>query len=132
MTRRARGRHRARVSHSSRSVTVWSSSLHSWVELPGWLDIVEALLRKVHTEGLSGARAVAAVNAIYAYVLVRSQLRDVAATAPRRQLAPVKHNRRRYPLIQANVTEFATARTGKHFALGLDVVTAGLRTALVQ
>ena len=60
-----------------------------WTELPSWLDIVETLFacRKGGPRRHASRRT---VNAIYTYVLVRCQLRDTAALAPRRQLAPVK------------------------------------------
>jgi AcrR family transcriptional regulator len=99
-----------------------------WTELPTWLDIIETLLGRADAEGISGDQAVTTVNAIYAYVLVRCQLRDSAAVAPRRQLAPVKHLRGRYPLIAVNIAEFTTAKTDRHFAFGLDVLTDGLRS----
>ena len=70
------------------------------------------------------------MNAIYTYVLVRCQLRDNAAAAPRRRLAPVRSQRGRFPLIRANLGEFTTAQTDKHFALGLDVLTNGLRNEI--
>jgi AcrR family transcriptional regulator len=98
-----------------------------WTELSNWLDIIEALLGRAEADGIIGAQAVATVNAIYAYVLARGQLRDTAAAAPRRQLAPVRRHRGRYPLIHRNITEFTTAKTDKHFALGLDVLIDGLR-----
>ena len=65
-------------------------------------------------------------------MLARSELRDVAATAPRRQLAPVNRDHRRYRLMHGNIGEFTTAKTDRHFALGLDILTQGLRSALAQ
>jgi hypothetical protein len=98
-----------------------------WTELPSWLDIVESFLAAAAGEGLLGAPAVATVNAVYTYVLLRGQVRDSAAAAPRRSLAPVRAERSRYPLIRDNLAEFTTAKTDKHFAIGLAVLTAGLR-----
>ena len=98
-----------------------------WTELPSWLDIVETFLAYAQSGGLVGAPAVATVNAIYAYVLLRCQIRDTFAAAPHRQLAPVRAQRARYPLIRANRSEFTTAKTDRHFALNLDVITNGLR-----
>jgi len=101
--------------------------IHEWTELPAWLDVVEALLTHADAQGLPGEAGVAAVNAVFAYVLVRAQLRDSAARAPTRQLAPVDEDPERYPLIRASVAEYATARTAKHFEIGLDALIAGLR-----
>jgi AcrR family transcriptional regulator len=98
-----------------------------WTELPSWLDIVESFLAAAAAGGVTGAPAVATVNAVYTYVLLRCQVRDGATAAPRRQLAPVRAQRKRYPLIRANLAEFTTAQTDKHFAIGLDVLIAGLR-----
>jgi hypothetical protein len=40
----------------------------------------------------------------------------------------VTARRSRYPAISRNIGEFTTAKTGKHFAIGLDALTNGLRT----
>jgi len=113
--------------HLGRYSGLPSYLIAEWTELPSWLDIVEAFLERAETEGVVGAPAVATVNAIYAYVLLRCQVRDSMATAPRRHLAPVKAQRRRYPQIRRNIGEFTAAKTDKHFALGLDALTLGLR-----
>lgn len=99
-----------------------------WTELPGWLDIVERLLNRADADGLAGPPAVAAVNAVFAYVLARSQLRDAAAAAPRRQLTPVRQQRRRYPLLRRNITEYKTAHTSMHFDYGLNALIIGVAT----
>jgi AcrR family transcriptional regulator len=102
--------------------------IHHWTELDGWLDIVEALLERAAASGLTGREAVEAVNAVFAYVLVRAQLRDSIASAPRRRLGPVRDQRERYPTILANLAEFTTAKTEQHFAAGLTALTTGLDT----
>jgi len=98
-----------------------------WTELPRWLDIVETLLARAAANGRAGAPAVATVNAVYAYVLIRCQLRDAARMSPRRKLAPVRRARTRYPHITANLDEFAVARTDRHFGVGLDALLRGLQ-----
>jgi AcrR family transcriptional regulator len=118
---------RAAYRHLGRYPGLPSYVISEWTELPRWLDIVETFLRRADSEGIEGSQAVAAVNAIYAYVLVRCQVRDTASAAPRRRLAPVQHERDRYPLIRHNIAEFTTAKTDKHFAIGLDLITNGLR-----
>src|SRR5690349_20116068 len=74
-----------------------------WTELPRWLDIVEAFLARADAEGYSVEDAVDTVNAVFAYVLVRTQLRDRARTLPRRSLAPVRADRGRYPRLVAGI-----------------------------
>jgi AcrR family transcriptional regulator len=113
--------------HLGRYAGLSAYVINEWTELPSWLDIVEALLERADADGIVGAQAVATVNAIYAYVLLRCQVRDTAAAAPRRQLAPVKKQRSRYPKIRDNLAEFTTAKTDKHFAVGLDAFIDGLR-----
>ncbi|MCU1454305.1 MAG: transcriptional regulator [Acidimicrobiales bacterium] len=98
-----------------------------WTELPAWLDVVEELLARAEARGVSGADAVATVNAVFAYVLVRAQLRDAARTAGVRELGPLRASPSRYPHIQANRLEFATRRTDRHFHFGLEALLGGLQ-----
>lgn len=99
-----------------------------WTELPAWLDIVEHLLTAAADDGLDGPAAVATVNAVFAYVLVRAQLRDAARTAPRRALGPLADDPDRYPHVRATKREFATRQTERHFAFGLSALLAGVQT----
>lgn len=99
-----------------------------WTELPRWLDVVEALLGAAAADGLEGADAVAAVNAVFAYVLGRAQLHDAIAAAPPRRLGPLRDEPARYPLLRENRGEFARARVEHHFLHGLDALLAGLPT----
>jgi hypothetical protein len=94
-----------------------------WTELPAWLDIVETFLRHAAVEGIEGSEAVHTVNAVFAFVLARCQLRD--SISPQRRLAPVRS--RTYPYIRANLRQFRTAQTEGAFRFGLDALTAGLR-----
>lgn len=101
-----------------------------WTELPGWLDVVESFLEVADAAGLSDDDGVATVNAVFAFVLVRAQLHDAAAAAPRRVLAPLAGDPARYPQLRRTRAEFATARTDRHFRFGLDALVAGLATGL--
>ncbi len=102
-----------------------------WTELPAWLDVVEWLLATAEGDGVIGTAAVGGVNAVFAYVLVRAQLRDAAACAPRRGLAPLGLQPRRYPRLRSHRREYETRETGTHFHFGLEALLAGLeRTAL--
>lgn len=97
-----------------------------WTELPAWLDVVERLLAAAAADGLDGERAVATVNAVFAYVLVRAQLRDAAHEAPPRALRPLAEEPERYPHVRALRAEFTTRRTEKHFVYGLAALLAGV------
>jgi AcrR family transcriptional regulator len=99
----------------------------TWTELPHWLDIIEQHLVAAATSGLTGPKAIATVNSVFAYVLVRGQLRDSLAASRQREMAPVRFDPARYPLIRRNLREFTTAQTTKHFNAGLDALIAGLR-----
>lgn len=100
-----------------------------WTELPAWLDVVESFLARADDEGLAGERAVATVNAVFAYVLVRAQLHDAAGGAPSRDLAPLRNDPYRYPHVGASQAEFRIRRTDNHFRFGLDALLAGLAAA---
>jgi hypothetical protein len=115
--------------HLGRYPELASFVIVEWTELPSWLDIVEAFLAGAAAQGLTGAPAVGTVNAVFAYVLARAQLRDSAAAAPRRHLGPVRHDPDRYPMMRRNLAEFTTAKTEIHFQLGLDALTEGLDPA---
>jgi AcrR family transcriptional regulator len=97
-----------------------------WTELPCWLDIVEAFLDAAETEGLTGRPAVAKVNAVFAYVLARSQFRD--QVSPARVLGPLRDDPDRFPHIAAERDQFATAHVETHFRIGLDALLRGLAT----
>jgi AcrR family transcriptional regulator len=99
--------------------------LHEWTELPAWLTIVESFLAHADADGLTGQPAVATVNAVFAYVLARSQLRE--GVTKQRRLQPLRDEPDRYPHIRAQRHEFQTARTDKAFRFGLDALCAGLR-----
>jgi AcrR family transcriptional regulator len=99
-----------------------------WTELPGWLDIVETLLAKASDEGVSGVAAVGTINAVFSFVLLRAQLHDSAAAAPRRSLTPLNDSPRRYPQLLRNRSEFSIAQTNRHFTFGLDALTTGLES----
>lgn len=98
--------------------------LREWTELPAWLAIVEHFLDQAAREGLTGANGVSAVNAVFAYVLARSQLRQGVTT--RRRLQPLRDDPNAYPNIRAQRREFETARIDTAFRFGLDAICAGI------
>jgi AcrR family transcriptional regulator len=95
-----------------------------WTELPRWLDIVETFLAAAAADGLTGTPAVAKVNAVFAYVLARSQFRD--QVRPSRALRPLADDPARFPHIAASRDEFAVAHVESHFRHGLDALLRGL------
>jgi AcrR family transcriptional regulator len=99
--------------------------MHEWTELPTWLGIIESFLAVAERETLTGEPAVHTVNAVFAYVLARVQLRE-SITAQRR-LRPMRVAPERYPHIYANRRDFRTACTDIAFQFGLDALTSGLQ-----
>lgn len=100
--------------------------LSHWTDLPGWLGIVDALLARAATEGIEGAPAVARVNAVFAFVLSRAQLRDTIGSSSTRSLPLLDSTPDRYRFIRANRDHFLIAETDRHFAFGLAALLAGL------
>jgi hypothetical protein len=98
-----------------------------WTELPGWLEIVDKLLSIANEHGLEGSVAVARVNAVFAYVVSRAQLREGIQIAPARSLHLLGQHPDRYPFIRANQGEFLIAQSDRHFQFGLDGLLAGLQ-----
>lgn len=92
----------------------------SWTELPRWLDIVEGLLVVAATNGVVGIAAVDRVNAVFAYVLARAQIREQVGHD--RKLAPVRADPQRYPAIEANLAAYATPEVDHHFRVGLEAL----------
>lgn len=101
--------------------------IHEWTELPNWLEIVERFLALGANEGLQGSDAVATINAVFAFVLARAQLRD--SVRPERRLRPLFEHPERYPFVAKNLTEFRNAHSEAAFKFGLDALTRGLETA---
>ncbi|MHB1488540.1 MAG: TetR/AcrR family transcriptional regulator [Acidimicrobiales bacterium] len=100
--------------------------LANWTELATWLGIVEDFLARAGSEGLEGAEAVGAVNAVFAYTLARAQLRDDPGGMVPRRLAPLRAAPKRYPMIKANLAHFAVARREEAFSYGLEALLDGL------
>jgi hypothetical protein len=99
--------------------------VHEWTELPSWLSIIESFLDIAERETLTEEPAVHTVNAVFAYVLARAQLRENIAS--HRRLSPMRAAPDRYPHIYANRRQFRTACTDIAFQFGLDALTIGLQ-----
>jgi TetR/AcrR family transcriptional regulator, tetracycline repressor protein len=100
--------------------------LNHWTDLPRWLEIVDTLLGLASNEGVEGPTAVARVNAVFAYVLGRAQLKESVAGSAR-SLSLLKTFPDRFEHIRANRKEFLVAESDRHFAFGLTALIAGLR-----
>jgi AcrR family transcriptional regulator len=115
--------HRRLIAHPGLAAFV----VANWTELPRWLDIVESFLDVAEAEDRPPMDAVAVVNAVFAFVLARAQFRDSIREADPRRLGPLRAEPARYPNIARSRAAFSTARTSKHFQIGLDALVAGLR-----
>jgi AcrR family transcriptional regulator len=101
--------------------------LTNWFRLPRVLDWLEVLLGAAQSHGMDGTRAVAAVNAVFMYLLMRVEAEVTVrqARAVRRRL-PRGKRAARWPLLIANAGEYEEARFDVHFAYGLEVLLAGM------
>jgi AcrR family transcriptional regulator len=100
--------------------------LHRWTDLPGWLTIVDTLLGIASREGIEGPLAVARVNAVFAFVLARAQLRESVGGSTR-SLRLLDAFPDRFDHVRANREEFVVAESDRHFRFGLSALLAGLR-----
>lgn len=102
--------------------------LTNWFRLPRALDWIEALLAAAESQGMSGTRAVAAVNAVFTYLLMRveAEVTIRRARAVRRSLPRGKRGAARWPLLNANAGEYAVARFDRHFNYGLEALLKGI------
>ena len=102
--------------------------LTAWFDCPAMLERVEDLLGLVSDHGLEGFEAVATVNAVMMFVLMRSEAERVvrAAGVVRRSLR-TDRSRRPLPLLQSLAPHYTTARFDAHFEFGLSILMRGLR-----
>lgn len=97
--------------------------LAHWTDLAGWLAIVDSLLALAANDGVAGPIAVARVNAVFAFVLSRAQLREARTS---RTLQLLDDATGRFPFVRANRDQFVTAEADRHFTFGLTALLAGL------
>jgi Tetracyclin repressor-like, C-terminal domain len=99
-----------------------------WFEMPSMLVMTDALLGTVKLAGLGGTEAVAAVSALFVYVLMRAQAQNVVSGAgvTKRTLATAKvgHKLRN---LEPLVSQYATAEFDKHFEYGLRALILGIQ-----
>jgi AcrR family transcriptional regulator len=120
----------ARVAHS-RLVQFPGAAGHLltvWFEMPTMLVMTDGLLGVAKRCGLDGAEAVAAVNALFVYVLMRAQAQNVVrgAGVTKRTLATAKVGRKLAHLAPL-ASHFTTAEFDKHFEYGLRALVLGIR-----
>jgi hypothetical protein len=101
--------------------------LTNWFRLPRVLDWIEALLGAAESQGIHGARAVSAVNAVFMYLLMRVEAEVIVrrARAVERKL-PRGKRAARWPLLNAYAAEYEVARFDVHFSYGLEALLHGI------
>jgi len=99
--------------------------LTRWFRLPQVLDWIEALLAASERSSMTGSAGVAAVNAVFTFVLMRVEAEDAIRNAGvlRRKLP---RDKRRWPRLYANVAEYEVAQLDRHFEFGLDAILRGI------
>ena len=98
-----------------------------WFDVPSVLGMIEELLDIAYDDGLDGFEAVAAVNALFTYVLMRAEAEHTGRTAGavRRSLALAK-SRRPLPRLHSLVSYYTTAEFDRHFEYGLQTLLSGI------
>jgi AcrR family transcriptional regulator len=101
--------------------------LTHWFELEAPLDWVEALLAAAEAHGLRGFYAVAAVNALFTFVLMRVEAEEAVRRAGvvRRRLA-IDRDPARWRRLKAHAREYEIARLDLHFEYGLETLLSGI------
>jgi AcrR family transcriptional regulator len=102
--------------------------LTNWFRLPRVLDWLEGLLAAAERTNVTRSPAVAAVNAVFTYVLMRVEFEDAVRTAGviRRKLPKGARSRARWPHFMANAAEYEVAHMDRHFMFGLETLLLGL------
>ncbi|MDP2328986.1 MAG: TetR/AcrR family transcriptional regulator [Dehalococcoidia bacterium] len=98
-----------------------------WFETSPALRAVDALLQSMHDEGVEGFEAVAAVNAVFMFALMRAQgeqsVRDAGVVKRTLHTAAVAYP---LPRLTALAEHYTTARFDLHFDYGLRVLLDGI------
>lgn len=113
--------------HLSRYPGLAGHLLTSWFESPALLERIDDLLGLVHESDLDGFEAVAVVNALFTYVLMRCEAERTVRSAGvvRRSLRTAAASR---PLNRLNALaeHYTTAEFEAHFEFGLTSLIAGM------
>lgn len=102
--------------------------LTHWFHLPRVLDWLEGLLAAAERGGMTGFPAVAAVNAVFTYVLMRAEAEEAIRQAGvvERKLPRGRRSEARWPRLKAHAPEYEVAKLDVHFAYGLNVILLGI------
>lgn len=100
----------------------------NWFTLPAVLDTLEDLLAAAEDSGLRGFDAVALVNSIFMFVLMRVEAEQAIRSAGvvRRTLA-FEGSARPLRRLRANARFYEVAELDAHFDYGLDLILHGVR-----
>jgi AcrR family transcriptional regulator len=131
-----------RTGDARRDLEAWARTAHSilrehpgaaghllvvWFEVPAMLRCTEDLLDVVHHDGLREFEAVAAVNAVVMYVLMRCEaeqaVRGAGAVKRTLKLAAAESP---LPHLTSLAAHYTTARFDVHFEYGLEVLLDGI------
>jgi len=104
--------------------------LTAWFDCPPMLERIEALLAMLAGHGIDGFEAVACVNALMMYALMRSEAERVVRQAGvvRRTLRTA--GSRPLPHLRALAEHYTTARFDAHFEYGLCALVEGMQLAV--
>jgi len=132
----------ARTGDAQHDLAEWARTAHSvlrehpgaaghllvtWFDLPPMLRCTEGLLDIVHADGLRDFEAVAAVNAIVMYVLMRCEAEQAVRSAGTvKRTLKLAATEVPLPHLTALAAHYTTARFDLHFEYGLDVVLHGI------
>jgi AcrR family transcriptional regulator len=99
----------------------------NWFKLPSSLEQIEALLAAIQPAKLSDFDQVAAVNAVFMFVLMRVHAEQAVRDAKvSRRTLHLSSSPGEFPHLQRLATHYRVAEIDTHFAYGLDVVLNGL------
>jgi AcrR family transcriptional regulator len=99
----------------------------SWFESPATLGQIEDMLARVEASGVDGFDAVAAVNAVFTYVLMRCETeRKVRSAGAVRRKLRTSAALRPLPRLTALAEHYTTAQFDTHFEFGLRSLIAGM------
>ena len=101
--------------------------LVNWFDSPAMLSTIEALLALTEEAGMEDAEAVACVNAVFMFVLMRVEAESIvrAAGAVRRRLN-LSDAKDHLPRLRRLQQHYTTARFDTHFEYGLAALLRGI------
>jgi AcrR family transcriptional regulator len=101
--------------------------LLNWLDLPAALRAVDSLGTLFAEHGPPRVDAVAASNAVFTFVLMRSAAEEaVRGAGVHRSLVEMRRHRRDVPFLWEHRAEYAEARLDRHFEYGLAAILRGV------